>query len=176
MKEKIIVAITISLLVFPTVFANVTYQNTCAIGNCPLAVSDCSSGLIDLFVKPDCSGNPSYEYTFSNGVLPWPPTIAQTLYAYALCDDGKTRSACSPITVSPLASNITSSTTTTTTIQTQPSASSTPTQTISDNSNIVFYVLIIVVIVVVAFIIYRLLFSKKKPKIDYETLYKKWGR
>jgi len=163
MKEKIIFAILISFFIIPSALASITYQ-TCRMNNCPVSITDCSSGLVDIYSSSTCTGNPSSEYSFSSGSFPWYPDTAGTYYMFALCDDGHTHSICSPVTVSGL---ITTSSTTTTTTEI-----STPT---SGNSNIILYVLVIVIIVVVAFIAYRI-FTKKKPKVDYASLYRKWGR
>jgi len=173
MKEKIIFALAFLFFVFPNAFAAVNYK-TCSIGNCPLTINDCSSGLVDFFSSQTCSGNPLYEYTFSTGSFSWYPTTAGTYYAMALCDDGRTYSLCSQIVVGTVQGTTTSTSTTTTTFQSTQTSIVTPPS--SDNSNLILYILVIVIIAVGAFIAYRLLTKKKKPKIDYETLYRKWGR
>lgn len=169
MKEKIIFAILISSLVIPSALASVNYQ-TCLVNNCPLAVTDCSSGSIDIFSSQSCSGAPLFEYTFTSGTLAWFPDSAGTYYMSALCDDGITKSICSQIVVS--SSQIT---TTTSMFEEITTASTSTGGGGGGNSNIIFYVLIIVIIAVIAFFAYRLL-TKKKKKIDYETLYRKWGK
>jgi hypothetical protein len=166
MKEKIIFAILISFFIIPSALASITYQN-CRVNSCPVTITDCAGGLVDIYSSSTCTGNPSYEYSFSSGSFPWYPGSAGAYYMLALCDDERTHSICSPVTVSSL---ITTSSSTTTT--TEISTPITP----SGNSNIILYVLVIVIIVVVAFIAYRLFTKKKKPRIDYESLYRKWGK
>lgn len=168
--KKIIFMIAIILSSFSTAFAFINSQN-CAVGNCPVTVSDCGSGLIDFYSSATCTGNPLYEFSFNNGATVWYPTSAGTYYAYALCDDGRTHSICSLVNVGG-----TSTQTTTANQVLSETTSSAVTTTTGGGSNTVFYVLIIVIIAVVAFIAYRLLSKKKKPKINYESLYRKWGR
>jgi len=169
MKEKIIFAILISSLIFPSTLAAINYNpQNCRVNNCPITISDCSNGLVDIFSSSTCSGNPLFEYSFSSGNLPWYPASEGIYYMYALCDDGHVKSICSQITVSSLVTTSSSSSATT---ESTPQTIPTP----SGNSNIILYVLVIVIIVVVAFIAYRI-FTKKKPKVDYASLYRKWGR
>ena len=167
MKEKIILAILISSLLFPSVFAAVSCPN-CRVNNCQCSISDCANGFIDIFSSATCSGNPLYEYSFAGGALPWYPSTAGTYYMLALCDGSHIYSVCSQIPVTGLVTSTSTSTSSTTT-------TSSTIQPSPGNNNIVLYVLVIVIIAVVVFIAFRL-FSKKKPKVDYESLYRKWGR
>lgn len=174
MKEKIIFAITVSLLVFPTAFAVINAQS-CYVNNCPLSVFDCATGTIDIYSSQGCTGNPLFEYTFTGNSLAWFPASAGTYYMMAFCDDvAHTKSICSTVPV--LQSSANTSTPTETPSQSQPLPTGIPTTPSGGGSNTIFYVLIVVIIAVVAFIAYRLLGRKKKPKVDYESLYKKWGR
>jgi len=173
MKEKIIFAIVLVLIlyaIFPSAFALVSCQN-CYVNSpngCTCSISECASGYVDIYQTATCAGQPGYEFSFSNGIFPWFPNSSATYYMMALCDDGLTKSTCSLVSVS--AFQITTATTQTQTQQT------TQTQTTSGgSSNAIFYAIVVVIIAVVAFVAYRLL-GKKKPKIDYESLYRKWGR
>lgn len=160
------------MLIFPTAMAAVSCPS-CIIGGCSCSISDCASGIIDIYSSSSstCQGNPLFEYSFTGGSFPWFPSNIGTYYMQAFCDDGRTHSICSQVSVVSTSVPIT----TTSEIQTQP-VSTTPTQTSGGGSNIIFYVLIIVIIAVIAFIAYRFLFKKKAKKIDYESLYRKWGR
>ena len=87
----------------------------------------------------------------------------------AFCDANHLKSLCSSqIYVS--ATNEETTTTSESEVTTE-----TSTTTPSGGGNMVLYVLILVIIVVIAFIAYRM-FAKKKPRVNYETLYRKWGR
>jgi hypothetical protein len=170
MKEKIVLAILISLSFFPVVSASINCPNCFENENCGCTVNDCANGLVDIYSSANCVGAPTNEYSFGNGGFSWFPDSAGTYYALALCDD-KHSSMCSEIYVSP-AENVnteTSSSTTTT-------SSSSGVVTTTGNSNVVLYALVIVIIAVIVFIVYRLFSKKSKPKINYETLYRKWGR
>jgi hypothetical protein len=170
MKEKIIFAILISSLVVPSALGVINYNpQNCRINNCPVTITDCSNGLADIYLTSTCVGNPSFEYSFSGGNFPWLPDKAGTYYLYVLCDDGHIYSGCSQVVVSSLA---TTSTTTTDTSHI-PTSETTPTP---GGNNTVLYVLVVIIIVVIAFIAYRLFVKKKKPRINYETLYRRWGR
>lgn len=170
MKEKIIFAFAVSMLIFPTVMAAVSCPS-CIIGGCSCSISDCAIGTIDIYSSSTCQGNPLFEYSFTGGSFPWFPSDSGTYYMQVLCDDGRTKSICSQVPV--MSTSITTGSTSE--IQTTPQ-SSTPTQTSGGSSNIIFYVLIIIIIVVIAFIVYRLFSKKKAKKINYESLYRKWGR
>jgi hypothetical protein len=88
----------------------------------------------------------------------------------AFCDDGRTKSICSfPVIVG-------TSTSISQTSETQSSTETSTTQTSGGGSNTILYVLVVVIIAVIAFIAYRLFFRKKKSKVNYESLYRKWGR
>lgn len=170
MKEKIIFAIAASLLVFPSAFALVNCPN-CYVNSpngCSCSVSECASGYVDIYQTATCSGQPGYEFSFSSGIFSWFPNSSATYYMMALCDDGLTKSVCSLASVS--AFQIV-----TTATQTQTSQTTLTQTTTGGSSNVIFYAIIIVIIVVIVFIAYRLL-GKKKPKVDYEALYRKWGR
>lgn len=158
------------MLIFPTVMAAVSCPS-CIIGGCSCSISDCSSGIIDIYSSSTCQGNPLFEYTFTGGSFPWFPSNSGTYYMQAFCDDGRTQSICSQVSVT----STSVSTGSTSEIQTQ-TESTTQTQTSGGGSNMIFYVLIIVIIAVIAFIAYRLFFKKKAKKINYESLYRKWGR
>jgi hypothetical protein len=169
MKEKTIFAFAVSILIFPTVMAAVTCP-ACSVSNCQCSISDCGSGIIDIYSSATCQNNPLFEYTFTGGNFPWFPATSGSYYMTAFCDDGRTKSICSPVIVGTSTSSQNS--------ETQSSTETfTTTQTSGGGSNTILYVLVIVIIVVIAFIAYRLFFQKnKKKRVDYESLYRKWGR
>jgi hypothetical protein len=169
MKEKILFAILSSFLVFPVALASVSCPNCLVNENCVCTVTDCATGLVDIYSSLNCAGNPLYEYSFSSSGFTWFPDQAATYFALALCDDRHINSPCSEVDVFSAETTPEISTTTTTEM-------SVPITSPSGNTNMVLYVLVIVIIAVIAFIAYRLFSKKKKPRIDYETLYRKWGR
>ncbi len=156
------------MLIFPTVMATVSCPS-CIIGGCSCSISDCASGTIDIYSSSTCQGNSLFEYTFTGGSFPWFPSNIGTYYMTAFCDDGRTKSVCSPVSV------VSTSVSTQSTSEIQ-SLTTTQTQTSSGTSNTILYVLVIVIIAVIAFIAYRLFFKKKGKKVDYESLYRKWGK
>lgn len=158
-------------MIFPSVMAVVTCP-ACNVNSCQCSISDCGSGSIDIYSTQTCQGNPLFEYTFTGGNFPWFPTNAGSYYMTAFCDDGRTKSICSPV----VASSGTNTGTQTSSGTSSFTETISTTQTSGGGSNTLLYVLVVVIIAVIAFIAYRLFFRKKKAKVDYESLYRKWGR
>jgi len=176
MKEKIMIAIVASLLVFPAAALASVSCSDCAEGiSCTCTITDCSSGFVDIFSSPTCAPTILYEYSFSGGSFNWIPALGSggTYYMMAVCDDMVTKSVCSsPITVAVTGAE--SSTTSTSEINTEITTNTTGG---GGGSNIVLYVLVLIIVVVIAYIAYRVFFKKgSSKKVDYEALYRKWGK
>jgi len=101
----------------------------CETDNCTCHISDCKSGILDVFVTTDCSGAPSYEFVFSNSEIVWSPAETYSYYLTAFCDDSTTKSVCSDIAVKQGTTTSTTTTTTTTQITTTTTKNQTTTTT-----------------------------------------------
>jgi len=113
-----------TLFLLPVSMALITCD-VCETGRCSCHVYDCKSGILDVFSTIDCSGAPSYEYTFNNSEGVWPPAESYTYYLAAFCDDGATKSDCNTVAVK----QGTTTFTTTTTEETATTTTSTKTTT-----------------------------------------------
>ena len=167
MLTKGLITLFIIILLFPSlVLAGISCQS-CKIGTCTCTISDCDSGIIDIFSASSCSTEPDFEYTFSNGYLDWSPKTARSYYAIALCSDGETKSSCDLITVSSVEVVTTTTKPKVTTTTTKPSPSGG-----LDLFSIALIVLLVIAIIVAAYY----LFFGKKAKKTYEELYRKWRK
>lgn len=170
-KISIIFLITI-LLSQPLVYAEVICKN-CFVGECRCTITDCDSGIVDIFSSATCTMMPDYEFVFSNGYLKWSPESARSYYLKALCEDGKTQSDCTLITVR-MAEETTTTTKPTTTL---PTTTTKPTPT-SEGGGVDYtlIILVVILILVILFLSYFFFLKKGGKKKSYEELYKKWGK
>jgi hypothetical protein len=74
----------------------------CIVGDC-ICITDCSSGLLDIYTKAACEGIPTYELLIFNGHGQWKPLQEGVYHLRILCDNGKL-SQCRSIRVSSLQS------------------------------------------------------------------------
>lgn len=153
------------LLLLSPALATVSCSN-CKVGSCTCTITDCDSGILDIFSASSCSITPTYEYTFSKGSLNWIPPTSRTYYVKALCSDGETQSDCIAVTVVSA-----QGATTTTTLKTTTTAPLPPAQ----GPDYTLFVLIAVLIVVILFAVWYLFLRKKKGG-TYEEIYKKWKK
>lgn len=172
--KKPIAALTFILLFLSPVFAEISCRR-CEVGNCVCEITDCDSGIFDVFSSTSCALTPDYEYMFSEGYVKWSPASARSYYVKALCSDGETQSNCTLMTVK--AAEVT----TTTTKSTQPTTSttttittSTTTSTQTEGPDYLPWILIIILIIALLFAIYYFFFMKKGKRKTYEELYRKW--
>jgi hypothetical protein len=176
LRKNFIVALVLIFLLPSLGLAKISCEK-CEIGNCVCEITDCDSGIFDVFASTSCATEPDYEYIFSDGYLRWYPEIARSYYAKVLCSDGETQSDCFLITVKAKAA-----TTTTTTGQVKPTTTTSfkPTTTLpeeeAEGPDYLLWVLIAVLIIVILFAIHYLLIKKGKSRKTYEELYKKWGK
>lgn len=170
--KKLIIIPLITIFLFPSiVFAEIICRD-CFVGDCKCIITDCDSGILDIFSSMSCSMIPDYEFTFSDGSLRWSPESARSYYAIVLCSDGKTKSDCSLITVKMREEE-------TTTTTTKPKTTTTTTLPVSEEKSGPDYLLIILVVILIAlllFAVYYFFFLKKSGNKTYEDLYRKWGR
>ncbi|MEM5855706.1 MAG: hypothetical protein QW472_05330 [Candidatus Aenigmatarchaeota archaeon] len=171
MKKFLLIVLTVFFLLQSVTSAEIVCSK-CLVGDCYCTVTDCDSGIVDIFYSP-CSMNPSYEFTFSNGYFKWKPEVENIHYLKVLCSDGETQSECTPIVVEASREK-----TTTTTAETTIPAKTTTTLEMEEETEGPDYfliVLIVMLILILLFAAYYFFFMKKKGK-TYEDLYKKWGR
>jgi len=160
MKKIAAVFVLISLL--PTIALADIYCGSCKVGDCTCSIDDCNEGIIDIFPSLSCSTSPTYEFTFSDGILRWNPETARSYSTKVLCSDGETQSDCNTITVKTSATTTTQLYATTTTIPKKDGGS-------------LFWILLLVIIAVIAFALYYFYF-RKRPTKSYEELYRKWRK
>ncbi|MEM5855636.1 MAG: hypothetical protein QW472_04975 [Candidatus Aenigmatarchaeota archaeon] len=168
--KRISLIILMTIFLFPSItFAEIVCRN-CFVGDCKCTITDCDSGILDIFSSTSCSMMPDYEFTFSGGYLKWSPESARSYYAKALCSDGKTQSECSLITVKVVEEE--------TTTTTRPKTTTTTTLPVSKEGgpDYLLIVLVVILIAVILFAVYYFFFLKKAGKKTYEELYRKWGR
>lgn len=163
MKELIFLSSVFLLLLSVSLASGTISCSKCDTSNCSCVITDCQSGVVDVYSSPFCSGNPSFELDFSNGDLNWEPGSNNVFYLLALCDDGKTQSSCTRVS---LKSETTTTPRTTTPITTAAKPSQGPT-------TFTVVALIVVVLLALAFVIY-FLFSRKGSKTTYDELQKKY--
>lgn len=182
MKNKILISILLTLISLPAIsFASINCS-PCTVSMCTCQITECSKGVWNIFKISDCSSIPTYRGTFINGVKMWFPAAAATYYANVLCDDGVTRSSCTPIPVSPSEGPTETTTTTTETTTETETGTETTTETTTTTTETTptpaggFNWFLIIIIVVIVIAIFFLLKRKKTKKSPYETLYKKWSR
>jgi len=189
MLNKSILAIltVLSFILLPyAVFAIVTCS-PCLIDGCVCQTTECSKGIFNVFTISDCSGVPYVRDTFTNGVKTWYPQNAIDYYILILCDDGTTMSACTPQTALLKGQpTITTSITTTTTPRTT-TTTFTGTETATEETEATYtteeqpsgggfnflWILLIFIIIGVGFYFLKM---RKKQKLSYEQVYKKWSR
>lgn len=178
MLNKILIASLVLLMIvslLPTRASADVSCSDCTIGDCLCLISDCDSGIFDIFSTSSCSLTPDFEYTFSNGLLNWSPDVAKSYYAKALCDDGETQSDCTLITVRTIEETTTTRLTTVATT-TRPKTTTTIGEETSGGPNYLLYGLVVILVILILFALYYVLFKKKKPGKSYEELYRKWGK
>jgi hypothetical protein len=170
MKKIIATFIFILLFVNPSL-AEISCRR-CEVGNCVCEITDCDSGIFDVFSSTSCTLQPTYEHTFSEGFVRWSPTRAGSYYVKALCSDGETQSDCTLITVKAQEATTTTRPAFPTT-STQPTTTTLPTK--AEGPDYLLWVFVIILIIALLFAVYYFFFMKKGRK-TYEELYKKWGR
>jgi hypothetical protein len=168
--KKIIAIFTFILLFLAPAFAEISCRK-CEVGNCVCEITDCDSGIFDVFSSTSCSLTPDYEYIFSEGYVKWKPASARSYYVKVFCSDGETQSDCILITVRALEVTTTTTRPTqlTTTTTTLPSAR-------AEGPNYLLWILIVILMLLLLFAIYYFFFMKKGKRKTYEELYRKWGR
>lgn len=171
MLKKILIIAGIAFLFLPCLVEASIICNRCYVGNCECEVTDCDSGIVDIFASTSCGTFPDYELTFSGGYFRWNPPMARSYYAIALCSDGRTTSTCDVITARVEAVTTTLKPTTTTTLYT----TTTIPEIEGKEPDYLFIALLIILVVLVAIAVYYFLFLKKKKRKTFEELYRKWG-
>jgi len=161
MKKIVAVLVLISLL--PSLALADVYCGSCKVGDCTCNIDTCDSGIIDIFPSLSCSVTPTYEFTFSDGILRWNPETARSYSVKVLCSDGETQSDCETITAKLSTATTTTAIFTTTTIPPKP------------DGGYVFWILLLVIIALIAFAVYYFYF-RKNPAKSYEELYRKWRK
>ena len=99
MKNIIIALLT--FLVLPSIsFALVgdISCNDCFVGTCECTITDCTSGLLEVFSGGTCGSQLQYQLEFSQGTVSWSPTQTGTFHGIAFCDSGA-QSTCQTISV-----------------------------------------------------------------------------
>jgi len=165
---KKLIALFVLILLPPSLVSARVSCKDCKINQCICTITDCESGILDIFSGSSCAIEPDYEYTFSNGYLEWSPKVAKSYYVKALCSDGETQSSCDAITVKSLEEAITTTTKppiTTTTLRPAP----------AEGPDYLLFGLIGVLVVAILLAIYYLFFRKKAGR-SYEQLYRKWRK
>lgn len=168
--KKISIAFLVMIFIFQSLAYAEVFCNNCFVGNCRCTITDCDSGILDIFSSTSCSMTPDYEFVFSDSYLIWSPESARSYYVKALCSDGKTQSGCNLITA-----RVAEEPATTTTL---PKATTTTTLPISEKGgpDYLLIALIVILIVVILFAVYYFFFLKKGKRKTYEELYRKWRR
>jgi hypothetical protein len=167
MLEKKIVVLFVLILMLPSLVSAKVSCKDCKINQCICTITDCDSGILDIFSGSSCGINPDYEFTFSNGYLEWNPKVAKSYYVKAFCSDGETQSSCDSITVRSI-EEATTTTTKPTTTTTQPAAP-------AEGPDYLLLGLIGILAVAILLAAYYLFFRKKAGK-SYEQLYRKWRK
>jgi hypothetical protein len=169
--KKFIIALALTILLPTIALADISCEK-CEIGNCVCEITDCDSGIFDVF-SSTCAMEPDYEYIFSGGYLKWYPEIARSYYVKVLCSDGETQSDCFLITVK--AKAIPTTTTTITRLTT--TTTTTLPEVRPQGPDYLLWALIAILIIAILFAIYYFFIKKgKRGRKTYEELYKKWGR
>jgi len=171
LKKSIVTFAFISFILLSSASASAEIScKKCEVGNCICEITDCDSGIFDVFSSTSCTLSPDYEYIFSEGYVRWNPESAKSYYVKALCSDGETQSNCTSITVK------TAEITTTTTRPTSTTSTTTttlpPTQT--GGPDYLLWILVIILIIILLFAVYYFFFMKKGKRKTYEELYRKW--
>ena len=68
----------------------------CAINSCSCSISNCQSGILEVYKQSECSSTPSYIYTFSGNEKTWFPESEGKYFLKVSCDDGK-ESSCTEV-------------------------------------------------------------------------------
>jgi hypothetical protein len=171
---KRIIAVFIFILLFLNPSLAEISCRRCEVGNCVCEITDCDSGIFDVFLSTSCTLEPDYEYTFSQGFIRWSPLQAASYYVKALCSDGQTQSDCTLVTVKAQAAVTTTKTTQPRTTQVQQTTTTSPPPK-TEGPDYLLWVLVILLIIALLFAVYYFFFMKKGRK-TYEELYRKWGR
>ena len=173
MKYMILILIALSIFILSQkmAFAEISCKS-CFVGSCRCDITDCESGIFDVFSSTSCTLMPDYEFTFSNGYVVWSPEVAKSYYVKALCSDGKTQSECTLITVK---SEETITIPTTTTYRQQTTTTYVEEEEKEEKGTDYFLIILVVLLIIaILFALYYFFFMKKGK--TYEELYKKWGR
>ena len=172
MLKKISIILAL-LLILPHLAEAKILCNLCYVGYCECEITDCNSGIIDIFLSTSCSTTPDYEIVFSEGYFTWEPSVARSYSAIALCSDGRTTSGCSTITVNVKETTTTTLKPTTTTIKT---TTTIPEEIVEERGpDYLLIALIITLLVLIGVAVYYFFFTKRKKKKSFEELYRKWG-
>ena len=70
--------------------------NPCSAGNCACTITDCQTGILEIFSS--CGAPPQYQLDFTGGTRTWQPQQSGALYAAATCYNG-TVSQCTAVNV-----------------------------------------------------------------------------
>ena len=169
--KKILTAFIFILLFLNPSLAEISCGK-CEVGNCICEITDCDSGIFDVF-SSTCILEPDYEYIFSQGFVKWGPKQARSYYVKALCSDGETQSDCTLITVRAQELPTTAKPPRTTTQAQQTTTTLPPTE--AEGPDYLLWILVIILIIAIIFAVYYFFFMKKGRK-TYEELYRKWRR
>jgi hypothetical protein len=167
--KRLTAAFTFILLLLTPTLAEISCRK-CEVGNCICEITDCDSGIFDVFSSTSCTLKPDYEYIFSEGYVRWSPESARSYYMKALCSDGETQSNCTLITVK--AVEITTTTTRPTSTTSTTTTTLPPTQT--GGPDYLLWILVVILIATLLFAVYYFFFMKKGRRKTYEELYRKW--
>lgn len=162
MLMKKIIALFVLISLVPTIALADISCSSCKVGDCTCNINDCDEGIVDIFPSLSCSTTPTYEFTFSDGILRWNPETARSYSTKVLCSDGETQSDCEQITAKLSATTTTTKLVTTTTIP-------------KTGDSYLFWILLLVIIVIIALAIYYFYF-RNRPSKSYEELYRKWRK
>jgi len=160
-------ALLVTFLLLPSLALASVSCDSCKVGDCTCVITDCDSGILDIFSASSCSITPSYEYTFSAGSLKWNPPTSRTYYVKALCSDGETQSDCFAVTVKSAQATTTTTKPKATTTTTLPAAAPGPDYTL--------FALVAVLIAAILSAVWYLFLRKKKGG-TYEEIYRKWKK
>lgn len=173
------------ILLSPISLAAVTC-GVCQVDSCVCQITECQSGMFNVFTISDCSGVPYVRDTFSGGMKTWYPPQPLTYYVLALCDDGTTRSVCTLQQVLPAGTSPTPTTTTTTTTTEETVTTTEFTTTTTKETGVTYetppsgggfnFLWIVIVIFIVMGVAFYFLRIRKKKEVSYEEVYKKWSR
>jgi hypothetical protein len=206
MLKKIV--FVISMLVSLSFLASISFADincpNCFIGRdgCSCQVSNCDTGIVDVYTSSSCVGNSIYENDFgtgSAGTFTWSPTKSGSFYGKAFCDNRVDQSGCNLIEVQANPGPTTTLKSTTTTGSEKPTCPSeccaiddttykykpcTATNQECKNrkcvstgggDNTLLIVGLILIIIIIGVVVYFFFIKKgKKQRISYEELYRKW--